>query len=101
MEKAGLRYRVAYRSATQTGTLAPALAGLAVAVGPASWLPPGLRALGPGEGLPPLPDYGVLLLKGRQPQQPVTDALAAHIAEAFAARDLPRGAAPPPSKAAE
>ena len=47
LEAAGLRYRVAYRSATQTGTLAPALAGLAVAVGPASWLPPGLRALGP------------------------------------------------------
>ena len=47
LDKAGLRYRVAYRSATQTGTLAPVLAGLAVAVGPASWLPPGLRALGP------------------------------------------------------
>lgn len=93
LDTAGLRYRVAYRSATQTGTLAPVLAGLAVAVGPASWLPPGLRALAPGEGLPPLPDFGILLLKGRQPQQPVTDALADHIAEAFA-RDLPRSAAP-------
>ena len=93
LDKAGLRYRVAYRSATQTGTLAPVLAGLAVAVGPASWLPPGLRALMPGEGLPPLPDFGILLLKGRQPQQPVTDALADHIAAAFAARDLPRGVA--------
>ena len=103
LDKAGLRYRVAYRSATQTGTLAPVLAGLAVAVGPASWLPPGLRALMPGEGLPPLPDFGILLLKGRQPQQPVTDALADHIAAAFAARDLPRGsaAAMPPNVAAE
>jgi molybdate transport repressor ModE-like protein len=88
LDKAGLRYRVAYRSATQTGTLAPVLAGLAVAVGPASWLPPGLRALSPGEGLPPLPEYGILLLKGRQPQQPVTDALADHIVEAFE-RDMP------------
>ncbi len=95
LEAAGLRHRVAYRSATQTGTLEPVLAGLAVAVGPASWLPPGLRALAPGEGLPPLPEFGILLLKGRQPQQPVTDALASHIAEAFAARDLPPRAARP------
>lgn len=92
LEAAGLRYRVAYRSATQTGTLAPVLAGLAVAVGPASWLPPGLRALTPGEGLPPLPDFGILLLKGRNPQQPVTDALADHIAEAFATREPARTA---------
>ena len=99
LEAAGLRYRVAYRSATQTGTLAPVLAGLAVTVGAASWLPPGLRALAPGEGLPPLPDFGILLLKGRQPQQPVTDALADHIAEAFAARDLPRAVGSPQAAA--
>jgi DNA-binding transcriptional LysR family regulator len=99
LEAAGLRYRVAYRSATQTGTLAPVMAGLAVTVGAASWLPPGLRALGPGEGLPALPNFGILLLKGRQPQQPVTDALADHIAEAFAARDLPRAAGSPQAAA--
>jgi hypothetical protein len=38
-------------------------------------------------------------LKGRQPQQPVTDALADHIADAFAARDLPRAASPPQAAA--
>jgi DNA-binding transcriptional LysR family regulator len=104
LEAAGLRYRVAYRSATQTGTLAPVLAGLAVTVGAASWLPPGLRAMGPGEGLPPLPDFVILLLKGRNPQQPVTDALAEHITAAFAARDATRGnaaGAAPPGIAAE
>jgi DNA-binding transcriptional LysR family regulator len=99
LEAAGLRYRVAYRSATQTGTLAPVMAGLAVTVGATSWLPPGLRALAPGEGLPPLPNFGILLLKGRQPQQPVTDALADHIAEAFAARDLPRAVGSPQAAA--
>jgi DNA-binding transcriptional LysR family regulator len=99
LDAAGLRYRVAYRSATQTGTLAPVVAGLAVTVGAASWLPPGLRALTPGEGLPALRNYGILLLKGRQPQQPVTDALADHIAEAFAARDLPRVADSPQAAA--
>ena len=44
----------------------------------------------PGEGLPSLPDFVILLLKGRNPQQPVTDALADHIAAAFAARDTQR-----------
>ena len=92
LREAGLRYRIAYRSATQTGTLAPVMAGLAVTVGAASWLPAGLRAMTPSEGLPQLPEYGILLLKGRPPHQPVTEALADHIIEAFA-RDLSR--APP------
>ena len=91
LRAAGLRYRLAYRSATQTGTLAPVMAGLAVTVGAASWLPQGLRAMAPSEGLPRLPEYGILLLKGRPPHQPVTDALADHIVDAFA-RDLPRAA---------
>ena len=91
LRTAGLRHRIAYRSATQTGTLAPVMAGLAVTVGAASWLPSGLRAMTPSEGLPRLPDYGILLLKGRPPHQPVTDALADHIVQAFA-RDLPRAA---------
>ncbi len=94
LQAAGLRYRLAYRSATQTGTLAPVMAGLAVTVGAASWLPPGLRAMTPSEGLPRLPEYGILLLKGRPPHQPVTDALADHIVDAFA-RDMPRTAAIP------
>jgi hypothetical protein len=38
----------------------------------------------PEEGLPELPEFGILLLKGKRPLQPVTDALAAHIEESFA-----------------
>jgi len=38
----------------------------------------------PEEGLLSLPDFGILLLKGKRPLQPVTDALAAHIEESFA-----------------
>lgn len=91
LQAAGLRHRIAYRSVTQTGTLAPVMAGLAVTVGAASWLPSGVRAMLPSEGLPRLPDYGILLAKGRPPHQPVTDALADHIIQAFA-RDLPRAA---------
>ena len=61
------------------------LAGLAVTVSTLSWLPDGLRAMRPEEGLPRLPDFGILLLKAKRPLQPVTDALAAHIEESFAA----------------
>lgn len=83
LDAAGRRYRVAYTSATQVGTHAPVLAGLAVTVSTISWLPEGLRALHPDEGLPPLPDFGIMMLKGPDPRQPVTDVLAAGIEEGF------------------
>jgi DNA-binding transcriptional LysR family regulator len=85
LEKAGRRYRVAYTSASQLGTHAPVLSGLAVTVSSLSWLPDGLRPLGPDEGLPPLPDFGILMLKPQTESQPVTDALAAHIEANFQA----------------
>lgn len=83
LQKAGIRYRIAYLSGTQIGTHAPVLAGLAVTVSALTVLPEGVRAMRPDEGLPKLPDFGILLLKGRNPAQPVTDALAAHIEERF------------------
>ena len=84
LEKAGRRYRIAYTSASQVGTHAPVLAGLAVTVSTLSWLPNGLRPMRPEEGLPKLPEFGIMMLKGKRPHQPVTDALAAHIEESFA-----------------
>ena len=83
LDAAGRRYRIAYTSASQIGTHAPVLAGLAVTVSTVSWLPEGLRAVRPDEGLPKLPSYGIMMLKARLPTQPVTDALAAHIEESF------------------
>jgi DNA-binding transcriptional LysR family regulator len=83
LDKAGRRYRVAYTSASQVGSHAPVMAGLAVTVSPVSWLPQGLRALRPEDGLPPLPEFGIVMLQGRKPAQPVTDMLAAHITETF------------------
>ena len=88
LERAGRRYRIAYRSATQVGTHAPVLAGLAVTVSTISWLPEGLRPVRAEEGLPPLPEFGILLLKGRSPRQPVTDALASYITETFASETV-------------
>jgi DNA-binding transcriptional LysR family regulator len=84
LEQAGRRYRIAYTSASQIGTHAPVLAGLAVTVSTLSWLPEGLRAMRPEEGMPALPDFSILLIKAKRPPQPVTDALAAHIEESFA-----------------
>lgn len=86
----GRRYRIAYTSATLAGTTAPVLAGLALTVSPVTLLPEGLRVLQADETLPELPDIGILLLKGREPRQPVTDALADHITETFRA-EMPRG----------
>jgi DNA-binding transcriptional LysR family regulator len=83
LQRHGRRYRVAYTSATLAGTHAPVLAGLALTVSPMTWLPEGLRALPPGEGLPPLPDCGILLMRGRAPRAPVVDVLADHIAASF------------------
>jgi DNA-binding transcriptional LysR family regulator len=83
LEATGRRYRIAYHSTTQIGTHAPVLAGLAVTVSTTSWLPEGLRPLRPEEGLPPLPEFGIMLLKGPDARQPVTDALASYIADTF------------------
>lgn len=85
LDKAGRRYRVAYTSASQLGTHAPVVAGLAITVSTLSWLPHGLRPLGADEGLPPLPNFGIMMLKAQTASQPVTDALAAHIDENFQA----------------
>jgi DNA-binding transcriptional LysR family regulator len=83
LEAYGRRYRVAYTAATQVGTLAPVMAGLAVTVSPATLLPHGLRVLGHEDNMPDLPDFQVVMVKAREPRQPVTDALADYIAETF------------------
>ena len=83
LEKAGIRYRIAYLSGTQVGTHAPVLAGLAVTVSALTVLPDGVRAMRPDEGLPELPEFGIVMLQGPTAAQPVTDALATHIKEQF------------------
>ncbi len=93
LERAGRGYRLAYSSESQVGTHAPVLAGLAVTVSTLSWLPDGLRPLRADEGLPPLPEFGIVLLKGRRPRQPMTDALAAQIEAGFRAIGVRRGEA--------
>jgi len=83
LEQAGRRYRVAYTSASQIGSHAPVVAGLAVTVSTLSWLPEGARPVRPDEGLPKLAEFAILMLKAKLPRQPVTNALEAHIRQGF------------------
>jgi DNA-binding transcriptional LysR family regulator len=62
LRAAGIRYRIAYLSGTQIGTHAPVLAGLAVTVSALTVLPEGVRPMRPDEGLPGLPEFGILML---------------------------------------
>ncbi len=84
LRQAGRAARVTYNSAMQTGCFTVALAGLALTVSTPCTLPEGLSWLGEAEGLPPLPEMGILLLRHEAAiGVPAADALAAHVAEGF------------------
>lgn len=88
LDAACIAWRPAYTSTSQIGTHALVLAGLAVTIGldvsnaPNALLPPGLRVLGPEDGLPPLPDFAIGLLVGPG-GGPATQALARHIEQSY------------------
>jgi DNA-binding transcriptional LysR family regulator len=83
LERAGRRYKIVSTFPTVWGLQDAVIAGLAVTVLPTTGVPEGLRPTRPDEGLPELPEVSLLLLKAYAPRQPLTDALAAHIVEAF------------------
>jgi DNA-binding transcriptional LysR family regulator len=90
LRQAGRPARVTYNSATQTGCFTVALAGLALTVSTPCTLPQGLAWLGEAEGLPPLPEMGILLLRHEASVGvPAADALAAHIADGFRRATVP------------
>jgi DNA-binding transcriptional LysR family regulator len=86
LERAGRQYRIVSTSTYLADMMKTVRAGLAVTVCTLPGLAEGLRACRPDEGLPDLPEVSTLLLKAREPRQPVTDLLAAHIIEALQAR---------------
>src|SRR4051812_25588827 len=81
LDAADLPWRMAYTAASLSGSLAVALAGLAVTVAMPAPLPEGVRQLGAEEGLPPLPDFAISLLRG--PGSPGAEAPAPPIEENF------------------
>jgi DNA-binding transcriptional LysR family regulator len=82
LEQSKRKYRKVSTANTTAGHLAAASAGLAVtATMSIADLPAGLRAVKPDEGLPPLPEVSILMLKSRDGSQPMTDLLANLIQE--------------------
>ncbi len=75
LEQSGLRHRIAARSGTTSGQLALVAAGVAVAAMIESTaLPAGLSFL-PDGILPDLPEISFLMMKAREPRQPMSDRL--------------------------
>jgi len=85
LEGAGRRYKIVSSSPNLASQQASVRAGLAVMVSTLPRLLAGLRPCGPEDGLPELPETCALLLKAREPRQPVTDLMAAHLISAFKA----------------
>lgn len=84
LENSNRNYRIVATSGTTSGQLAAVSAGLAVTATLASdRLPDGLRHVRDNEGLPALPETSFLMVKAREPRQPLTDMLAAQIGEVF------------------
>jgi DNA-binding transcriptional LysR family regulator len=84
LERAERRYRIVSTSTQLADQHKSVLGGLAVMVSTLPGLPTGLRPARPDEGLPELPEVSTLMLKARNPRQPVTDLLAAHIVATLA-----------------
>ncbi len=88
LEQSGRKHRIASTSNNTPGQLSLAMAGLAVATTLKSTeLPQGVRFVRPDEGLPELPEVKLLMLKGREARQPLTDMLANCIRDVIASPD--------------
>lgn len=82
LKRAGIPHHITDAAVSLDGIYAPVSAGRAVTVSTGR-LPAGLRAVRDGEGLPPLPDDAVIVVKSRNAVQPYTDALADTIRSTF------------------
>lgn len=84
LDRSNRKYHIVATSGTTAGQLAAVAAGLAVTGTLATErLPEGVRVVRPDEGLPELPETSFLMLKAREPRQPLTDMLAAQVHSVF------------------
>lgn len=84
LRQVGRPYEIACVAETQSEHFAAVLAGDAVTVSIGTAVPPGLRLVGQDEGLPPLPDLGVSVVRAAKPSQPAADRLVDLIVSDFA-----------------
>lgn len=80
------RHRVVATADTETGLFAAVQSGKAVTVAIEARLPEGVRVVGPDEGMPPLPDTSIVVITGRNANQPLADLFIDKIVENFAVR---------------
>jgi DNA-binding transcriptional LysR family regulator len=80
----GRASRIAYTSVSIAGIYAALGSGLAVGPLLRSTVREGFRILGEAEGLPPLPQFGIVMLRTHARQSPILDALEQHILDSFA-----------------
>ncbi len=85
LDAAGRNWRIAYTNQSIAGVFAAVETGLAVGTILASNLRPGLTVLGAAEGLPPLPEVTILMVRRRSAGSSLLDALAEHVASGVAA----------------
>ena len=83
LQLANRRHRIVASANSVEGLYAPVIKGEAITVSIAGRLPAGLRVVEDDEGLPPLPESSVVIMKGRNPIQPLTDVLLEAIASSF------------------
>jgi DNA-binding transcriptional LysR family regulator len=86
LHQADRAYRIAAVSDTIEAHFQAVLDGKAVMVSPGIMLPPGVRPVDEGEGLPPLPDTRIIILKSANAAQPLTDRVVELIQAAVDAR---------------
>jgi len=83
LETAGRPFRVLYSSWNSTAVGAAVLAGLAVSVLPESAVRPGMRVLGPSDGMPALPACKIGLVRNHHDPTALANALAEHIVQSL------------------
>ena len=83
LERAGRPYRLVASASSMEALYAPVAAGEAITVSIGAKLPAGLRVVTDEEGLPPLPDSSVVIIKARNAIQPLTDVLTGIILSTF------------------
>lgn len=83
LEKAGLKYRIAYVSRSISGLLDAVKAGFAIAPIIQSNVPPDLKIAGIENGLPVMPVSNIVLHKTKKLTSEIIDCFSEHIIKSF------------------
>jgi DNA-binding transcriptional LysR family regulator len=88
LEKAGLKFRIAYSSPNSSTLNAAVMQGLAIAAMPEICLRPGMRVLGAAEGFPNIGVFDIGLIRKPGKLSSAVEALARHVQEGLGSQRL-------------